>query len=186
MEKKNRYILNLGFAFDEERAMKKLGLMAKEGWILEEMSLFKYKLVKSQPKEIVYSMDYKKLDGDGDEYFELFQSSGWENMCSYGDFHFFCAPPETVAIYTDKENYLDKYKSLKDGYKKTAIISILMLSLVILIEIVLGSKIERKFIKNMLGITGTILGIIALPSLLVSITYHFKEKRIIKSNSKMN
>ena len=39
MEKKNKYIMNLGLAFDEDRAMKKLSQMAKEGWILEEMSL---------------------------------------------------------------------------------------------------------------------------------------------------
>ena len=91
MEKKNRYILNMGLAFDEDRAMKKLSQRAKEGWILEEMSLFRYKLVKGQPKEIVYSMDYKELVENDNEYFELFQSSGWEHMCSYGALSFLCS-----------------------------------------------------------------------------------------------
>ncbi|MBU3092834.1 DUF2812 domain-containing protein [Clostridium sp. CM028] len=71
MEKKNRYILNMGFAFDEDRAMKKLCQRAKEGWILKEMSGFRYKLVKGEPREIVYSMDYKELSENDNEYFEF-------------------------------------------------------------------------------------------------------------------
>jgi hypothetical protein len=103
MKKENKYIMNMGLAFDEDRAMKKLSRMAKEGWILKEMSLSRYKLVKGKPKEIVYSMDYKELSKDDNEYFEVFQSSGWEHMCSFGAYHFFSAPPETVPIYTEKE-----------------------------------------------------------------------------------
>ncbi|WP_298843207.1 DUF2812 domain-containing protein [Clostridium sp.] len=102
MEKKNRYILNMGLAFDEDRVMRKLSQTAKEGWILEGMSLIKYKLVKGQARDIVYSMDYKDLGTeDNMEYFEIFQSSGWEHVCSYGPFHFFCASPEIFPIYTE-------------------------------------------------------------------------------------
>ncbi|MBZ9687255.1 DUF2812 domain-containing protein [Clostridium estertheticum] len=186
MEKKNRYIMNMGLAFDEDRAMKKLCLMAKEGWILEKMSLFRYKLAKSQPKEIVYSMDYKKLGQNTDEYFELFQRSGWEHMCSYGDFHFFTAPPETIPIYTEKENYLSKYESSKQSYKQTAIISVVLLIIVNMIEFVLGSRIEGPIIRNILVVIGTILVAIAVPSLMVSVAYYIKEKRILKNGSKIN
>lgn len=114
MGNKYRYLINMGLAFDEERAMTKLSKMAKEGWILEEMSLLRYKLVKREPIELVYSMDYKQLDKNENEYFELFKSSGWKHMCSYGPFHFFSASPNTVPIYTDKESYLSKYKCSKD------------------------------------------------------------------------
>lgn len=186
MENKNRYIMNMGLAFDEERAMKKLSQRAKEGWILKEMSLLRYKLVKGQPKEIVYSMDYKKLGENTEEYFELFQSSGWEHMCSYGDFHFFSALPETVPLYTEKENYLSKYESSNSGYKKVAIISVAMLIVVTLIELLLGSKIEVTIVKNILVIIGIILVAIAVPSLMVSVAYYLKEKRILKKNSKLN
>lgn len=186
MGKKNSYIMNMGLAFDEDRAMKKLSQMAKEGWILEDMSLFRYKLVKNQPKEIVYSMDYKELSKNDKEYFELFQSSGWEHMCSYGAFHFFAAPPETVPIYTEKENYLSKYESLKDGYKKTAIISIVVLIFVNLIEFLLTSKIEGTIMKNILLFIGIISVAIAVSSIMVSIAYYLKEKRILKNHSKIN
>ena len=186
MEKKNRYILNMGLAFDEDRIMKKLSRMAKEGWILEGMSLIRYKLIKGQPRDLVYSMDCKDLGTDADEYFELFQSSGWEYVCSYGPFHFFCASPETVPIYTEKENYLNKYKSSKEGCKKAANISILLLIILVLIEFLLGSKIEGKAIKNIMGIISIILVIIGVPSLMVSVAYSIKEKRVLNKNNKMN
>lgn len=185
MEKKNRYILNMGLAFDEDRAMKKLCLRAKEGWILDEMSLLSYKLVKGKPKELVYAIDCKKLGENGDEYFQLFQNSGWEHMCSYGDFHCFSAPPETVPIYTEKENYLNKYKSQKEGYKKVTTISILMLIVVTLIELVLGGRIEEKIIKNTMGIISIICVALAAPSLMVCIAFYLKERRILKKNSKI-
>jgi hypothetical protein len=186
MENKNRYIMNMGLAFDEDRAMKKLSQCAEEGWILKEMSLFRYKLIKGQPQKIVYSMDYKEVSKNDNEYFELFESSGWQHMCSYGAFHFFAAPPETVPIYTEKENYLSKYESSKGGYKKTAIISIVMLIVVNLIEFLLGSRIEGTIIKNVMFILGTILVALAVPSFMVSIAYYLKEKRILKNNNKMN
>lgn len=186
MEKKNRYIMNMGLAFDEERAMKKLSQRAKEGWILKEMSLFRYKLVKDKPKEIVYSMDYKELGKNDNEYFELFQSSGWDHMCSYGPYHFFAAPPQTVPIYTEKESYLNKYESSRNVYKKTTIISIVMLIAVNLLEVLLGNRIEGRIFKNIMLIIGTILVALAVPSLMVSIAYYLKEKRILKKNSKIN
>ena len=180
MEKKNRYILNMGLAFDEDGAMKKLSQMAKEGWILEEMSLFKYKLVKFQPKEIDYSMDYKELSENDNEYFQLFESSGWQHICSYGAFHFFAATPGTVPIYTDKENYLSKYKSSKHGYKKAAIISLAMIVVIILIKFLLGNRIEGIIIKNVMFIIFTISLVIATPSVMVSVAFYIKDKRILK------
>ncbi|MBK5241724.1 DUF2812 domain-containing protein [Clostridium sp.] len=186
MKKENKYIMNMGLAFDEDRAMRKLSQMAKEGWILKEMSLSRYKLVKGQPKEIVYSMDYKELSKDDNEYFEVFQSSGWEHMCSFGPYHFFSAPPETVSIYTEKENYLSKYEKSKHVYKKTAIISIVILIFVNLIEFSLKSKIDGTIVKNILIIIGTISFALAAPCLMVCIAYYLKEKRILNNNSKIN
>ena len=184
MEKKNRYILNMGFAFDEDRAMKKLGQRAKEGWILKEMSGFRYKLVKGEPREIVYSMDYKELSENDNEYFELFQSSEWEHMCSYGPFHFFSAPPETVPIYTEKENHISKYERVKYLCKKASIISTVILVFVILIEFLIVSRIEGTMMKNQILFIGVILSIIsvaiAVPSLMMCIAYYLKEKRILK------
>lgn len=185
MEKKYKYILNMGLAFDEDRAIKKISAMAKKGWILEKMTLFRYRLVKSEQKDLVYSMDYKELEKNDDEYFLLFENSGWKHMCSYGPFHFFAASPGSVPIYTDKENYLNKYSSCNKTYKTTAVISLSILILVALIQILLGNKISGTMLGNVLFFIGVVSAIFAAPSIMVAIAYHRREKRILNNKTKL-
>lgn len=80
---KYKYISNMGLAFDEERTLKKLNSLAKEGWILDKLTLWRgYRLRRGEPQELVYSMDYKKLDERSQkEYFEMFEMSGWKYIC---------------------------------------------------------------------------------------------------------
>ncbi|GAA0179964.1 DUF2812 domain-containing protein [Clostridium sediminicola] len=185
MEKKYKYILNMGLAFDEDRAIKKFSAMAKKGWILEKMTLFRYRLVKSERKNLVYSMDYKELEKKDDEYFLLFENSGWQHMCSYGPFHFFAASPGSVPIYTDKENYLNKYSRCNKTYKNTAAISVSLLILVALIKILLSNKILGTMLENVLFFIGAISAVFAAPSVMVAIAYHRRKKRILNNKSKM-
>lgn len=186
MEKKYKYIMNMGLAFDENRAMKKLSQMAQEGWILKKMTLFRYKLIKAEPKELIYEMDYKELDENKNEYFEIFENSGWEHMCSFGPVHFFAASPNTMHIYTDKETYLGKYTKSKKLYNKTAIISTVMLIIAVLIEALIGVTIKETILeKSVFGI-GLISAALALPSFMVSIAYYLKEKRTLNNKTKMH
>ncbi|MBU5484549.1 DUF2812 domain-containing protein [Clostridium sp. MSJ-11] len=183
---KYKYLINMGLAFEEDRMMKKLSKMAKEGWILEKMTIFKYKLVKAEPKELIYSMDSKQLDDDKDkdkdkdkdEYFEFFKSSGWEHMCSLNDIHFFSAPPNTIPIYTDEENYLSKYSSSKEIYKKTLFTSVGLLIIIALIEYFLGYKMPGTILEDILFIIGIISVALVVPSLMVVTAYFLKEKKI--------
>jgi len=131
-------------------------------------------------------VDYKQLSENDNEYFELFQSSRWEHMCSYGPYHFFSAPRETVPIYTDKDNYLSKYESSKHGYKKAAIMSLTMIIVITLIKFLLGSKVEGIIIKNVMFIIFLISVTIAAHSVMVCISFLQKEKRILNKNSKIN
>ena len=180
MVKKYRYVLNMGLAFDEGRVLKRFCELAKQGWSLKEMSLFRYKLVKDQPRELIYSMDYKNLDKHEDDYFELFKNTGWQHMCSYGPYHFFSAAPGTVPIYTDRESYLSKYKSSKDVYFKSLIISCSSLLIIALIGNRLSDNIISSVVKNVLLILGTISAAIALPSFMVTAAYFIKERRRFK------
>ncbi len=177
MKNKYRYISNMGLAFDEDRILNKFSKMAEEGWILKEMSFLRYKLVKEEPKKLIYSVDYNELDNNDDAYFDLFKSSGWQHMCSYGPFHFFSASPNTVPIYTDKKTYLSKYKKPKIFYRKAFGVSSISLILVALIEIFYGNKIDSIIIKNLLLGVGTISAAIAVPSLMVNIAYLIKSQK---------
>ena len=130
-------------------------------------------------------MDYKKISKDDNEYFELFRSSGWEHMCSNGPFHFFSSSPEAVPIYTEKENYLSKYESIKTQCNKTAIISVSILVVVNIIGFLLGSKVQGSLVKNIVAILSIFSIVVALPSLMVSIAYYVNEKRVLKKHSKL-
>lgn len=172
-----KYIMNMGLAFDEERAMKKLSEMAREGWILKEMSLFRYKLVQGEPKELIYSVDYKKVKKDDKEYFQLFEGSNWRHMCSYGPFHFFSAEPGTVPLYTDKETYRSKYAETKNTYLKALIISLITLFLSVLMQMNIGIELYHTPVFDILFIVGIISAMIAAPSLMVYVAFLMRERK---------
>ncbi|MEG1001843.1 DUF2812 domain-containing protein [Clostridium sp.] len=121
MGRASKRVSNLGYAFDEKRALERFRCLSKEGWILEKANIFNYVLTKGEEKEQIYSMDYRDFskDKDGlDEYIEIFKGAGWEYVCSSQNvFHFFKATPGTNPIYTssreDAEKYIDVYKTAK-------------------------------------------------------------------------
>ncbi|HZG73628.1 MAG TPA: DUF2812 domain-containing protein, partial [Chondromyces sp.] len=97
-----KYVSNNGLAFTEEKEMKKLADYAKQGWILEGFAGLGYKLKKSEPQNIVYSLDYQQ-EAD-QEYFSYFETAGWSHVCSAGkEIHIFSAPAGTEPIYSDRE-----------------------------------------------------------------------------------
>ena len=180
MNKNYKYIGNMGLAFDEDRVLKKMSSLAKEGWILKEMTVFKYKLERGEAKELIYSMDYRELKGNTEEYFELFNSSGWRHMCSYGPYHFFSAPNGTVPIYTDRENYLGKYKASRSIYLRMLIISTISLLTAILLDLLIVDKLNNIVFDVALFLVGAISALIMAPSFMVTVAYifRFKEQKL--------
>lgn len=179
-----KYIMNMGLAFDEDKLVKKLSELAKEGWILKEMTLFKYKLEKGEPQEIIYSMDYKNLEENKDEYFGLFSDSGWKHMCSFGLYHFFAASADTIHIYTDKESYVSKYKNLKDIYMKMLIISFVSFLVVTLLDLFLSNRVINEFADVALTVLGAVSAGIAVPSLMVTIALALRIKKALNIKNK--
>ena len=55
-----------------------------------------------------------------------------------------------------------------------------------MIEFLLTSKIEGTIMKNILFFIGIVSVAIAVPSIMVSIAYTLKEKRIFKNHSKIS
>ena len=176
MQDNYKYIWNMGLAFDEDRVLKKMSVLAEKGWILKEMTALRYKLEKSEPKELVYSMDQKNLKEDKEEYFELFNSSGWKHMCSYGPFHFFSASKGTVPIYTDKESYLEKYKGNKMLVRKMLIISILSLLIVTMLDFFVAARLNNEVFDIVLFLVGAISAAILAPTLMLTVAYIIRLK----------
>src|SRR5690606_28119445 len=61
--------------------------------------------------DYIYSIDYRTLENDAEEYFELFQDAGWSLVDSSVDIHLFRAAPHTKPIYTDRDTTIEKYKN---------------------------------------------------------------------------
>lgn len=111
--KRTKYMMSKGLAFAEKGDLEKLSKKAKQGWHLKSLALAGYRLEKSVPEEIEYSIDYRLLrEEEKEEYFEIFSLAGWEHVCSSYDMHIFKALPGTNPIYSDKESAVDKIERL--------------------------------------------------------------------------
>ncbi|MEC2076215.1 DUF2812 domain-containing protein [Metabacillus fastidiosus] len=115
--KQTKYVPSGGLAFYEEKEMKKLSKLAKEGWVLEGFAFLGYKLRKIESCNIDYSVDYQK--NPDDDYFTYFEAAGWSHVCSSGkEIHIFSAPAGTKPIYSDQETTIEKYEREKKSFGK--------------------------------------------------------------------
>ncbi len=176
----------MGLAFDEERTLKKLNSLAKEGWILDKLTLWRgYRLRRGEPQELVYSMDYKKLDERSQkEYFEMFEMSDWKHIYSYQNIHFFVAPHGNIPIYTEMDSHQHKYRAQRIYCFRLTLIGIIFLAILFgFVEAFLPHiSIEAvKFLIHLLvGITvGCVFSLIML-----TVAFFWRERLVIKHHSK--
>lgn len=122
-EKKTKYIPSMGLAFNEENEMRRLGEMAKEGWIFDSYKMLGYVFKRGEPKKLIYCFDsYRLCKEESEQYFKIFETGGWKHICSVDNYyHFFCAVPGTPAIYTDKSSLIEKYSRLNNMLIKAVV-----------------------------------------------------------------
>ena len=113
MRKKKKYMPSLGLAFSEGYEMRKLSEMAEKGWSLESFAFLGYRFRKTEPKKVIYSVDYRVEKGaDLEEYYDIYQAGGWKHVCSSGNIHIFSSEPGTLPLYTDRVTLQEKYDSI--------------------------------------------------------------------------
>ncbi|GLY09155.1 DUF2812 domain-containing protein [Pseudobacillus badius] len=121
-QKNRRYMSSGGLAFSEEKDMKKLSKMAEKGWILHSFAPMGYTLHKSNPRHLIYSLDYQYVPKEElEDYYDVFRAGGWQPVCSEGNMHIFSAAPGTRPIYTDRSTVVEKYKQAKGGIGKAVV-----------------------------------------------------------------
>lgn len=108
---KTKYMMSGGLAFSEQRDMEKLRKLSSEGWHVRKFSFLGYTLEQGESADYIYSIDYRTLDNDSEEYLELFKDAGWSLVDSSGDIHLFRATSDTKPIYTDRHTTIEKYKN---------------------------------------------------------------------------
>ncbi|MEK4027860.1 DUF2812 domain-containing protein [Pseudobacillus sp. FSL P4-0506] len=102
-QKDKRYISSGGLAFSEGKDMKKLSKLAKKGWILQSFAPLGYTLRKSNPRHLIYSLDYQDVPkAEMEGYYAIFRAGGWKPVCSAGGMHIFSAVPGMRPIYTGR------------------------------------------------------------------------------------
>lgn len=108
---KTKYIMSGGLAFSEQKDMEKLHKLSLEGWHVRKFSFLGYTLEQDERANYIYSIDYRTLENDEEEYFELFADAGWTHVDSAGSIHLFRAAPKTSPLYTDYDTTIEKYKN---------------------------------------------------------------------------
>src|SRR5690625_377928 len=148
-----KYITSGGLAFSEDKDMEKLRRFSLKGWHVSDFKFMGYTLEKGESSDYIYSVDYRWLkEGEEEEYFDFFSSSGWSHVTSEGNIHLFRARPGTKPIYTDRDTTVEKYENSSRLMKNMAI------PLVLITEIVcVGVMIRSGTLKSILIVVATIL-----------------------------
>ena len=165
MAKNIKYVPSGGLLLSEEKDMKRLSKLAKEGWILESFEKLSYKLRKGEPEDAIYCVDYNEDKDDLEEYLSLFENSEWKYVCSFDGYYFFKAPKGTKPIYTDKETlslkYEKQYKLMKQAVIGTvALVFVCILGIRLISILNNGSSILRGLKFVCYSVAGAGIGIL--------------------------
>lgn len=165
MMSKKKYIMSGGLALSEQQDMEKLRKLSQKGWHVKKFSFLGYTLEQGKQEDYIYGIDYRTLNSDEDEYFELFNSAGWSHIDSQANIHLFKAAPHTKPLYTDRETTVEKYKS---SAKPLQLATVFLIPATIitwyLYEQVTGS------LQTTLFILATILTVFAIPTAWTALT----------------
>lgn len=177
-----KYIMSNGLAFAENEEMKMLSLYAKKGWILYKFGILGYKLKKSRPQQLQYSLDYR-INPDK-EYFLYFNTAGWSHVCSAGNgIHIFSAQEGTKPIYTDNDTELEKYIEQYEIMKKVAIPSLLCTILSFTLTFLSKYNHVPDIYVIIFGVVSIPLCIVTVFSGLPCISYYCKINKIALNKS---
>ncbi|WP_461207531.1 DUF2812 domain-containing protein [Clostridium sp. DL1XJH146] len=114
MEKEIKKIFKVIFVWQDDKEEEWLNEMARKGWLLEKYTFCVYTFYKSEPKEYIYKLDYKRIKyPKDDEYLKLFRDSGWEYVDNYMNWHYFRSEKGKSLlpdIYSDYNSKIEKYK----------------------------------------------------------------------------
>lgn len=167
-----KYIYSEGLALNEQEDMDKLSEYAKKGWVLEQIQCLGYKLKKEKPRNITYTLDYRK-EAD-EEYFAFFEAAGWSHVCSANTMHVFCASEGTNPIYTDSVTVIEKYEIQRKMMGKLAFPTLIVTLMLLLLTILSGYGVFPKFVGGVSALLGYGSVIVLIFTGLPYISYSFK------------
>lgn len=117
METKRVFKFFAGWSLEKEEAF--LREMHQQGWALQKYNVM-YTFKKTEPKDVIYKadfrLDYRDSKEKQQEYFEIYEMSGWKRVTSFTGWNYFCKEVkegnELPDIYSDKETRVQKITDL--------------------------------------------------------------------------
>ncbi len=177
--KETRYLPSWGLALVEEKEMKQLGQLAREGWLLESFAFLGYKLRKAEPQELDYALDiHAVLAGERADYVEMFAASGWKLVCSQGDLHIFSAAPGTQPIYSDKSTMVEKYRRAVKRWKRLSLVSGLATLLAFGLQYFAKNGADQTIISMVLSNLGQLCLVFTVPAVMTYTAFLVRLKRL--------
>ncbi len=159
MGKEFKKIFKVFFVWQDEAEEKWLNEMASKGWLLERYVFCYYIFYKSQPKEYIYKLDYKRIKyGEDNEYLQLFRDAGWEYVDNFMNWHYFRSEKDKSSlpdIYSDNDSKIHKYKRVL-----RLLLPITLINIMNLLNMILNSTF--KGLKSIWGTRGLIMLVVLL------------------------
>lgn len=168
--KNKKWVIFNFLPYEYESLEEYLEKMAYKGWILEDISGYYLKFIKSSPKKLRYSVDILDsisfLDGkDTDralEYREYCNEAGWEFVCEKGKIQVYCSElnEERIDIHTDE---VEKFNIIRKSSLKYVFLNLITTIAVLYTQYIstIGNN-DGNFLASPLGLGSFIFAIIFL------------------------
>jgi hypothetical protein len=103
-----RTVFRLFWAWSLEKETAWLARMSAAGWHLSSCGWGVYRFRKGEPEDRTYELDFVPLrSGESQEYFQLYEDSGWTHVVSFANWHYFHAPENLAArrpVFSDQHS----------------------------------------------------------------------------------
>lgn len=114
MIKKFKKVVKVFLVWQDDKEEIWLREMAQKGWILESYTFLIYTFYKSETKNYIYKLNYKRINNsEMSEYLQIFEDAGWEHVAEFLNGHYFRSEADKFLlpdIYSDTDSKVQKYK----------------------------------------------------------------------------
>lgn len=196
--KKKKWVRFSFLPYEYESLEEYLEKMASKGWVLEGISRYYLKFIKSSSKRLRYSVDILDsisfLDGkDTDralEYREYCKEAGWDFVCESDKIQIYCSEEnsERIDIHTDE---VEKFNIIRKASFKYVLIQIIIVILILFPQYIstIGSN-DGQFLASPIGLGSLlfifVVSIYEILSLITFIIFIIKGKKAISSNKSLS
>lgn len=108
-------VFKVFWAWQDQKEERWLEQMTLEGWSLAHVAGASYTFERTEPREMIYCIDYQEVSGPAEEeYLQLCADMGWELVGRSLNWFYFrrpFGPGISLELYTDNASRIKRYRS---------------------------------------------------------------------------